>query len=85
MRKESLRRHGLLEGVQGTSGVELFRKAGAEVQEDSKYLTEKKAKPLGSEQKEESASPRTQNEAILEGYRGAGGLQKMKDGKLPHE
>lgn len=30
MRRESLRRHGVLEQIRGTGGVELFRDAGAE-------------------------------------------------------
>ena len=81
MRKESLRRHGLLEEVPGTSGFDLFKNAHAEAKEESKFLTEKKAKPLGSGQREESVSPRTQNESILEGYRGTAGLQKLKDGR----
>jgi hypothetical protein len=84
MRRESLRRHGLLEEVQGTSGLQLFKNAQADMKDESKFMTEKKAKPLGSDQKEESGSPRTQNETILEGYRGAGGLQKLKD-ERPHE
>jgi hypothetical protein len=82
MRKESLRRHGVLEPVEGTTGIELFRNLPAtspSAKDESKYLTEKQAKPLGSEQKEEIGSPRTQNESILEGYRGAAGVQKFKD------
>ncbi|ETI22474.1 hypothetical protein G647_06549 [Cladophialophora carrionii CBS 160.54] len=81
MRKESLRRHGVLDPVQGTSGIELFRSARPDSKEESKFLTDKKAKPLGTEQKDEMGMPRTQNESILEGYRGAGGLQKFKDGR----
>ena len=81
MRKESLRRHGMLEPVQGTKSLELFKSAGAESKEESKYLSDKKAQPLGTDIKEESGMPRTQNESILEGYRGTAGLQKFKDGR----
>src|ERR1700754_928806 len=66
MGKESLRRHGVLDPVEGTTGVELFRNLeGAPIKDESKYLTEKQAKPLGSEQREESGAARTQNESIL--------------------
>jgi hypothetical protein len=81
MRKESLRRHGVLDPVQGTSGLQLFKNAGADSKEESKFLTDKKAKPLGAGQKEEIGVPRTQNESVLEGYRGTAGLQKLKDGR----
>ena len=83
MRRESLRRHGVLDQVEGTSGIDLFKGARAEAKEESKFLTEKRAKPLGAEQAEESGSPRTQNESILEGYRGSAGLQKFKEGRPP--
>lgn len=79
MRRESLRRHGVLDQVQGTGGVELFKDARAEEKLESKYLTEKQAKPLGSVQKEEAGSPRTENEGVLDAYRGRRGLQKLKD------
>ncbi|OAP60843.1 hypothetical protein AYL99_05845 [Fonsecaea erecta] len=79
MRRESLRRHGLMDPVQGTSGYELFRDARADAKQESKYLTEKKAKPLGADQKEETGTPRTENESVLEGYRGSGALQKLKE------
>ncbi|EXJ86053.1 hypothetical protein A1O1_06422 [Capronia coronata CBS 617.96] len=79
MRRESLRRHGVLDQVEGTGGVELFRDAGAEEKNESRFLTENKAKPLGSEQKEETGAPRTQNEGVLDTYRGRRGLKKLKE------
>lgn len=81
MRKESLRRHGVLEPVQGTSGLELFKNARAESKEESKFLSDKKAKPLGSVTKEENDIPRTPNENTLKDYRGPAGLQKLKEGR----
>lgn len=79
MRRESLRRHGVLDHVEGTSGVELFKEARAEAKQEAKFLTEKRAKPLGADQKEEVGAPRTENESVLEGYRGRGGLKKLKE------
>ncbi|EXJ85318.1 hypothetical protein A1O3_05993 [Capronia epimyces CBS 606.96] len=79
MRRESLRRHGVLDPVQGTGGVELFRDAKAGEKQESKFLTEKQAKPLGVEQKEEAGAPRTENEEVLDTYRGRRGLKKLKD------
>lgn len=79
MRRESLRRHGALDPVKGTGNLELLRDARAEAKEESKFLTDKKAQPLGTEQKEEVGTPRTQNEGVLEGYRGRAGFQKLKD------
>ncbi|KAJ9607716.1 hypothetical protein H2200_007794 [Cladophialophora chaetospira] len=85
MRKESLRRHGVLDPVQGTSGLDLFKNARADAKAESQFLTEKMAKPLGAGQKEESGAPRTENESVLEGYRGAAGLQKLREGRPPQE
>ncbi|KIX08150.1 uncharacterized protein Z518_02806 [Rhinocladiella mackenziei CBS 650.93] len=73
MRRESLRRHGLLEPVEGTDGIALFRDARAEVKQESE------AKPLGADQRKEARKPRTRNENILDGYRGRGGLEKFKE------
>ncbi|KIW95117.1 uncharacterized protein Z519_03701 [Cladophialophora bantiana CBS 173.52] len=81
MRRESLRRHGLMEPVQGTSGYELFRDARADAKQESKFMGEKKAKPMGAEQKEESGTPRTENEGVLETYRGSAGMHKLKEGR----
>lgn len=60
MRRESLRRHGVLERVEGTGGVELFRDAKAEAEAESKAEGEGKKKP------------RTRVEGRLEGYKGRG-------------
>ncbi|OAL20040.1 hypothetical protein AYO22_09190 [Fonsecaea multimorphosa] len=79
MRRESLRRHGLLDPVEGTKGYELFRDARADAKQESKFLTEKKAKPLGADQREETGTPRTENESVLEAYRGSAALQKLKE------
>jgi len=38
-----------------------------------------KAKPLGSPQHEEMGAPRTENEGLLEEYRGRGALKKLKE------
>ena len=73
MRKESLRRHGVLERVEGTRDFELLRGARADVQEEAKYLTEKKAKSLGEDTEREVAAPRTENEAALDDYKDLGG------------
>lgn len=84
MRRESLRRHGVLDAVPGTSGVELFTNARAESSAESKFLTDKKAKPLGTDITQESGVSRTQNESVIETYKGTAGLQKLKENK-PHE
>lgn len=81
MRKESLRRHGVLDPVTGTKGYQLFKDSGSESKDESQYLADKKAQPLGTELREESGLPRTENESILEGYRGTAGLQKFKEGR----
>lgn len=82
MRKESLRRHGFLEPVQGTSDIDLFRNAKAQDARESQYLTDKQAKPLGSLEKEEGRTPRTENEGLLEGLRSRDALKKLKE-ELP--
>jgi hypothetical protein len=80
MRKESLRRHGMLEQVEGTQGLDLFRRgATADIKEESKFLGEKKANPLGTEIQEEANTPRTNNESILQNYRGEAGLHKLRE------
>ncbi|KAL2399999.1 hypothetical protein ABEF93_004158 [Exophiala dermatitidis] len=84
MRRESLRRHGVLDPVEGTKSVELFRDARADEKKESRFLTEKQAKPLGSVQEEEAGAPRTQNEGVLDAYRGRRGLQKLKE-DMPRE
>jgi hypothetical protein len=79
MRRESLRRHGVLDQVEGTQGAQLFKDARAEAKEESKYLTERRAKAMGQGQREETSAPRTENEGRLEEYRGRGALQKLKE------
>ncbi|KIW85821.1 hypothetical protein Z517_01213 [Fonsecaea pedrosoi CBS 271.37] len=81
MRRESLRRHGMMDPVQGTSGYELFRDARADAKQETKFLNENKARPLGTEQKEETGTPRTENESVLENYRGSAALHKLKEGQ----
>ena len=80
MRKESLRRHGVLDAVEGTKGYELFRAARADAKRETQYLNEGKARNLGMEVKEEDGRPRTEVEGGLEGYKGKGNLvKKMKE------
>ena len=69
MRRESLRRHGMADAVEGTKGFELFRDARADARAESRYMTEKKAKALGAPQDEEIARPRTDTEGGLEGLK----------------
>ena len=77
MRRESLRRHGLADKVEGTKGYELFRNAQGDARAESKYMTEKKAKQLGESQ-EEVGRPRTENEGSLEGLKGTGAIDKFR-------
>lgn len=79
MRRESLRRHGVLEPVEGTSDFELLRDARAKDKQESKMLTDKQARPLGSAQQEEAGAPRSANEGVLERYRARGALKNLKD------
>lgn len=79
LRKESLRRHGVLDQVEGTAGIQLFKDARTDAKAENRFLTEKKAKALGSSQQEEVGAPRTENESILEEYRGRGALKKLKE------
>ena len=80
MRKESLRRHGVLDKVDGTKGYELFRGARADAKREREFLNEGRAKKLGTEDKEEDGRPRTEVEGGLEGYKGRGNLvKKMKE------
>lgn len=82
MRKESLRRHGVLQQVEGTKGMELFRNARADAKEESKFLTEGRAKKIGEQQREEAGLPRTEVEGGLEGYKGRGNaVRKFKEEK----
>ncbi|RMZ92733.1 hypothetical protein DV736_g30, partial [Chaetothyriales sp. CBS 134916] len=78
MRKESLRQHGLADRVPGTTTYELFRDAKQGVSTERKYMSEGKARPLGTGQLEEVGKPRTEIEAGLEGMRGPGALDKYR-------
>ena len=87
MRKESLRRHGVIEAVPGTKGFELYRDArrdsGTGKREEA-YLNENVARQLGQNisGKEEAGVPRTDVEGGLEGYKGRGAAMRKfnKDG-----
>ena len=75
MRKESLRRHGMLEPVAGTKGYELFRdsKTDKDVgKREEVYLNENTLREPGTTVKEEVATPRTAIESQLEGWKGPG-------------
>lgn len=72
MRRESLRRHGVLDKVPGTGGVELFRDAGPENRRETARMGDKKARRLGEEEMEVGRAPRTGVEGRLEGYKGRG-------------
>lgn len=75
MRRESLRRHGVLDKVEGTRGYELFRDARPEDQKESENTGANKANPLGQIPQEESAS-RTNVEDGLQEYKGIGNAVK---------
>ena len=72
MRRESLRRHGMLGKVEGTSDLELFRQAGAEAKNEKKNMGNTKALSIGEKITEEKNEPRSQVESGLEGYKGVG-------------
>lgn len=92
MRRESLRRHGVLEQVRGTGGVELFRDASREqedtvAQRESGKMGQKKAKSFGGlgigeavkESEETETRVRTGVERRLEEYKGRGrAVEKFK-------
>ncbi|KIW13286.1 hypothetical protein PV08_08474 [Exophiala spinifera] len=80
LRRESLRRHGVIAQVEGTSSLQLLKDARSVEKQESKFMGDKQARPLGTEPKEEVATPRTNNESILEGFRAPGALKKTKDG-----
>jgi len=81
MRRESLRRHGVLEPVQGTTGVELFREARTDAKKETQLVKEQNTKKVGEDDhRKEVAAPRTQVEGALEEYRGRGNaLKKLKE------
>lgn len=81
MRKESLRRHGMLDKVEGTTGVQLFREArAAESKEETAAMGNNKAQPPGTPILEEQGAPRTKVEGSLEEYKGVGAaVKKFKE------
>jgi hypothetical protein len=87
MRRESLRRHGVLAQVEGTSGIQLFREARGDNKKETAMMDEKKAKELGTEQRGEAevvglAGARTDVEGRLEGYKGRGkAMRRFKEEK----
>lgn len=68
MRRESLRRHGRLDKVDGTSGVQLFRDARAEMKKESENMGSNTAQPLGNISSG-PANARTEVESQLEGHK----------------
>ena len=92
MRRESLRRHGVLPQVEGTRGIQLFREASAESQKEKAMMGVKKANELGAEHRGEAetvgaAGARTDVEGRLEEYKGRGNaLKRFKEEKpIPKE
>jgi len=80
MRRESLRRHGVLDKVEGTRDLELLRGARADIKEENKFLTEKKAKKLGEPQLEAGVN-RKKIDGSLEGYKGRDGARRIREEK----
>jgi hypothetical protein len=83
MRRESLRRHGVLAQVEGTSGIQLFRDASAESKKEKEKIGDKKAKPLLEEpRKDVEDVARTDVEGRLEEYKGRGNaVRRFKEEK----
>ena len=87
MRRESLRRHGVLAQVEGTSGIQLFRDASAESRKEKEMIGDRKAKPLLEEPRKEvesvaASGSRTDVEGQLEGYKGLGNaVRRFKEEK----
>lgn len=88
MRRESLRRHGVLEQVQGTGGMELFaqRSEAEKARGESGMMGEKKAGPLrriqgltGEEREQEEGKARTLVEGELEGYKGRELVRRIRE------
>lgn len=80
MRRESLRRHGVLDKVEGTGDIALLRGARADIKEENKSLTEKKAKKLEEPQLEAGVN-RTKVEGNLQGYKGRDGAKRILEEK----
>jgi hypothetical protein len=87
MRRESLRRHGVLAQVEGTSGIQLFREAKADSKKETAMVGDKKAKKLDAKQRGGAeitgpAGARTDVEEQLEGYKGRGkAVKRFKEEK----
>jgi len=91
LRRESLRRHGVLEPVKGTSGIELFRDSGRDVEKakiEMEEMGDKNARPLGNvirggdDQDAVAREGRTRVEDGLEGFKGRGAAsRRFRDGK----
>lgn len=75
MRKESLRRHGLMDPVDGTKPVELYRDAKSADRAESAFTGANKANAPGI-MPEEQGVPRTKVESALEEYKGVGSAVK---------
>lgn len=86
MRKESLRRHGVLEQIEGTRGYELFRDARPEQKKESENTGANRATPQGQLPREEQGVPRTQVESGLEDHKKVGAAwDKFKRQEKPTE
>jgi hypothetical protein len=87
MRRESLRRHGVLAQVEGTSGIQLFREAKADSKKETAMVGDKTAKKLDAKQRGGAeiigpAEARTDVEDRLEGYKGRGkAVKRFKEEK----
>lgn len=87
MRRESLRRHGVLAQVEGTSGIQLFREAKADSKKETAMMGDKKVKKLDAKQRGGAemigpAGARTDVEEQLEGYKGRGkAVKRFKEEK----
>jgi hypothetical protein len=82
MRRESLRRHGILDKVEGTGGIQLFRDSRAESKNETLAMGANKAGNLGQQPVEEQGNPRTDVESGLEEYKGIGAaVKKFKETK----
>lgn len=96
MRRESLRRHGVLDKVEGTKGLELFRdarsKVEAEVLENGNVQNESQlaigdreaadAAPRKALEKEEEGRARTDVESELQGWKGREGQERRRNTPL---
>ena len=79
MRKESLRRHGVLEKVEGTRGWELYRDGRAENQKETEHMganTGNASNLNGARDEQTPTSTRTEVESALQGYKGVGAAAK---------